>query len=188
MIYLVIGRRELGKTTLARYLGHAKHPRLIVDPRNQWPVTTDEGPADSVNPDHVLEDLESGQDVLIQPEDLDDAIRSLAWPARRFITESPDRELTVIFDEAGLYRDTLKTSWSYMMRGSPRMRTAIILTAHRPSDIATDIRALVQTLKPYEFVSWNDSKAEHEVHKNPAAWYQPAATPLKGEPVRRGLF
>lgn len=219
MIYVVIGRRELGKTTLARYLGHAFTPRIIVDPRFQWTPT--ETTMDDVIGEHVLEDLEDGQDVLIQPENMDTAIQALAWPARAYIIGTdPARKLTIVFDEAGLYRETLKysASWSYIMRGVPRDRTSIILTAHRPSDIPTDIRALadvwcifrttqehdldvidkrcgpevvsiVQTLKPYEFVSWNDAKAEMQVHRNPKAWYTPAAAPLTGEPIRRpGLF
>jgi hypothetical protein len=229
VIYVIIGRRELGKTTLARYLGHARTPRLTIDPRAQWPVPSnagdpgeadDDAPGvfDAVNPEHVLEDLEEGRDVLIQPDDLDGAIAALAWPARRYITERPSRQLTVTFDEAGLYTNPLKQHWSWMMRCSPRDRTTIILTAHRPADVATDIRALadiwcifrttqehdldaiedrcgaevralVQTLKPYEFVSWNDAKAEMQHHKNPQSWYTPAAAPLQGDPIRRsGLF
>ena len=196
MIYLIIGRRELGKTTLARYLGHARTPRLIVDPRAQWPAVD---PYFDVDPETVLSDLEASADVLIQPNDLETAVDALAWPARQYITHQTTRELTITFDEAGLYKETLKGSWSWMMRCSPRTRTTIILTTHRPVDIPTDIRsvadiwcifrttqvhdldaiaercgdrvrALVQTLKPYEFVSWNDAKAEEQIHRNPKAW------------------
>jgi hypothetical protein len=230
VIYVIIGRRELGKTTLARYLGHARSPRLTIDPRAQWPLppsvtTTDDdddaipGVMFDVNPALVLEDLESDRDVLVQPNDLEDAIASLAWPARQYITGSPSRQLTITFDEAGLYTNGLRSHWSWMMRCSPRDRTTILLTAHRPADVATDIRALadiwcifrttqvhdldaiedrcgpevralVQTLKPYEFVSWNDAKAEMQHHKNPQSWYTPAAAPLQGEPIapRRRLF
>jgi len=242
MIYVIIGRRELGKTTLARYLGHARTPRLTLDPRAQWPVprlatendaqvwewpvphlaTENDAQVwtNSVNPDHILEDLEEGHDVLIQPDDLEASIAASAWPARAYIMGGQSRQLTITFDEAGLYKEPLRASWSWMMRCSPRDRTTILLTAHRPQDVATDIRALadiwcifrttqvqdldaieercgekvrqlVQTLKPYEFVSWNDARAEMQVHKNPAAWYTPAIAPLQGEPVdphRRELF
>jgi hypothetical protein len=216
VIYVVIGRRELGKTTLARYLGHAREPRIILDPRAQWPAGEDV--QDRVDEDETIGLLEENRDVLVQPDDLPAAVRALAYPARYYIGRSPTQTLTVIFDEAGLYPLELKTSWGWMMRCSPRERTTIILTAHRPADISTDVRALadvwcifrtvqehdldaiedrcgaevraiVQTLKPYEFVSWNDAKAEYQVHKNPKAWYTPAAAPLEGEPGRRpGLF
>ncbi len=223
MIYVVIGRRELGKTTLARYLGHARTPRIILDPRAQWPASEDV--QDRVDDEHTLDLLFAGQDVLIQPDDLSAAVRALAYPARFYISDTSPRStpengktLTIIFDEAGLYRDELRAAWGWMIRCSPRERTTIVLTAHRPADISTDIRSLadvwcifrtvqehdldaiedrcgaevrgiVQTLKPYEFVSWNDAKAEYQVHKNPKAWYTPAATPLEGEPARRtGLF
>jgi hypothetical protein len=231
MIYVIIGRRELGKSTLARYLGHARTPRLTIDPRAQWPIASyagdpgeadDHAPAvvDAVDAEQVLEDLGAGQDVIVQPDDLDRSIQALAWPARAYIMGSAGRQLTITFDEAGLYKDALRQHWSWMMRCSPRDRTTILLTAHRPADIATDIRALadiwcifrttqehdldaiedrcgpevralVQTLKPYEFVSWNDALAKMDHHKNPRAWFTPAATPLQGEPIeprRRGLF
>lgn len=216
MIYLIVGRRELGKTTLARYLGHARTPRVILDPRAQWPTTTI-APYFEPDPETVLIDLENQTDVLVQPNDLPIAVDALAWPARRYITDGDGhtRQLTIIFDEAGLYRENLRGSWSWMMRCSPRTRTTIVLTAHRPADIVTDIRALadiwcifrttqvhdldaieercgeevralVQTLKPYEFVSWNDAKAEAQIHRNPKAWYTPAADPLEGQPTTRG--
>lgn len=217
MIYVIVGRRELGKTTLARYIGHAREPRIVMDPRAQWPAGEDGAP-DRVDEDDVLDRLFRNDDVLIQPDDLPSAVRALAYPARHYIGQGSARTLTIIFDEAGLYPQELKTSWGWMMRCSPRDRTTIILTAHRPADIPTDIRALadvwcifrttqehdldaiedrcgaevrgvVQTLKPYEFVSWNDAKGEYQVHKNPKAWYTPAAAPLEGEPGRRaGLF
>lgn len=220
MIYVVIGRRELGKTTLARYLGHARTPRIILDPRAQWQPNGETifESRDHVNYEDTITDLENGLDVLIQPDDLPSSVRSMAAPSREYISHGQERTLTIIFDEAGLYRDELRSSWGWMIRCSPRERTTIVLTAHRPADISTDIRsladvwcifrtvqehdleaiedrcgpevrAIVQTLKPYEFVSWNDAKAEYQVHKNPKAWYTPAAQPLEGEPGRRaGLF
>ena len=51
------------------------------------------------------------------------------------------------------------------------------------------MRGIVQTLKPFEFVSWNDAKATYEIHRNPKSWYTPAAVELTGEvPARSGLF
>jgi hypothetical protein len=227
VIYVIIGRRYLGKTTLARYFAEANPPRLIVDPRAQWPAPIidpeDEnavGVMDTVDQELVYDELSAGQDVLVQPTDLEFAVAQLAQPARDFITTRKDRKLTIVFDEASLYKEQLRTSWSWMMRCSPMDRTTIILTTHRPADVPTDIRALVdmwclfrttqehdlevieertnpevrdrvQTLKPYEFISWNDGRAEMRHHKDPASWFTPAAAPLEGdaiEPKRRGLF
>jgi hypothetical protein len=224
MIVIIIGRREQGKTTLAKYMAHARTPRLTVDPRALWPKLPREADDDRpgfytyVNPDYILEDLRDGDDVLIVPDDLEDSIPALAGPAREFISDNDSRQLTITFDEAKLYEKELRSYWSWIMRCSPRERTTIILTAHRPADIPTDIRALadmwcifrttqqhdldaieercgpevvalVQVLKPFEFVSWNDAKAEMQHHKNPAAWFTPAPVPLVGDPIKsRRLF
>lgn len=94
-----------------------------------------------------------------------------------------------------------------MMRCSPRDRVAIILTAHRPADISTNIRALadtwcifrttqahdliaiedrcgervallVQKLEPYQFVGWDDAKATATIYRNSRAWFTPFDAPV----------
>jgi hypothetical protein len=209
MIYLIIGRRELGKTTLARYVAHAKSPRLILDPRAQWPVTSTV--YRRIESEPMMEDLDAGRDVLVQPLDLQVSADACAPLANLYFQEDHDdtRELSIVLDEAALYD---LGAWDWMMRCSPRMRTAIILTAHRPKDISTSIRALtdiwcifrttqahdldaieercgalvtrhVQTLEPFEFVEWDDAKAQMTIHRNAAAWFTPDARRLEGEPV-----
>jgi hypothetical protein len=231
VIYVIIGRRYQGKTTLARYFAEANRPRLIVDPRAQWPTPAadpdDDNPVgimDRVDQELVYDELSAGRDVLVQPTDLEYSVAQLAQPSRDFITARQDRRLTIVLDESSLYKEQLRTSWSWMMRCSPVERTTIILTTHRPQDVPTDVRALVDTwcffrtaqehdleiieertsadvaqrvqvLKQYEFISWKESneqgQSEMRHHKDPAAWFTPAAAPLEGEPLepkRRGLF
>ena len=117
--------------------------------------------------------------------------------------------------------DDLK-AWSYVFRGSPRMRTTIVLTTHRPQDLPTHLRAvadvwclfrttqehdlkviearcgadvarLVQDLKPYHFVSWNDAKGVLREHHTPETWFTPGPMPFEdtGKPFSSkatGLF
>lgn len=208
MIYLVIGRRELGKTTLARYMAHAKSPRLVMDPRAQW-ITAKR--YRRVEPERMLEDLDRREDIVVQPIELQPSVDAFASIANVYFQEDEhdERELSVVLDEAGLYG---LSSWDWMMRCSPRVRTSIILTAHRPSDISTSIRALadvwcifrttqrhdldaigercgelverhVQELKPFEFVEWDDAKAQMTIHRNAAAWFTPDARQLAGEVI-----
>lgn len=212
MIIMVIGRRELGKTTLARYLAQKRKPRLIIDPRAQWPL--DEAQVyRRFDFDAMHENLCNGIDVIVQPVELQQTVNECAklanfWFQERDVTDGY-HELSVVFDEAGLYE---LRAWDWMMRCSPRAFTSIILTAHRPSDISTSIRALadtwvifrttqrhdldaiaercgelverqVQELKPYEFVAWDDAKAEMTIHRNPGAWKNPDTSELVGEVV-----
>jgi hypothetical protein len=212
MIIVVIGRRELGKTTLATYLAHKRTPRLIIDPRAQWD-SEQQVVYRAFDFDAMLDDLQSGRDVVVQPIDLQITIDQTAklanfWFQERTVADGA-RKLSVVFDEAGLYE---LRSWDWMMRCSPRAYTSIVLTAHRPSDISTSIRALadtwcifrttqrhdldaiaercgelverqVQDLRPYEFVAWDDAKAEMTVHRNPAAWRTPDTSELVGEVI-----
>jgi hypothetical protein len=211
VIYPIIGRRELGKTTLARYMAAARAPRLIVDPRNQWPV----GDAviwRSVNGEAISDMLARGGDVLVQPNDLQGSVDELAIVVRgHFENAEPGerRELSVVLDECGLYD---LNAWSWVMRCSPREQCSIILTAHRPRDIHTNIRALadtwcifrttqrhdldaieercgplvaqrVETLDRFHFIAWDDAKAEMTLHDNPALWREPNPRPLAGRVI-----
>jgi hypothetical protein len=206
VIYLIIGRRELGKTTLARYLAHKQSPRVILDPRAQWQVTD---PYPAIDRLAMLDDLQAGADVVIQPEELQPAVDDAADVVKTYLTKSRSTRLSVVCDEAGLYH---LRAWSWLIRCSPRDRINILITAHRPADISTDIRSLadtwcifrttqphdlnaieercgpdvvaaVQKLDRYQFVTWDDAKAEIRIIKNSDAWKMPADGPIESEPI-----
>lgn len=206
MIYLITGRRELGKTTLAMYLAHAKRPRCYVDPRQQFDQL-DLEPVDQLDAFPVLDDLDNGQDVWIVPDDMDRDVADLAGLVQPIIRNR--EQLTILFDEAGLYPDGLK-AWDRHFRTCSRQDTTIILTAHRPQDVSTRIRAIVDTwcifrttqahdleairdrcgqrvrdlvegLDPYQFVAWDDAKGEWRIHRDGRIWKTPKPDVLSGE-------
>lgn len=218
-IFINVGRRRLGKSTLARYMAHAKSPRIFIDPRAQWKglrVYRRE------EVESMLEDLEAGRDIIVQPAEKQNTIDALASVAALWFSEevlpeptpeNPEpegtRELSVVLDEAGTY--DLK-SWDWFMRTCDVRRTSIILTAHRPKDLDTTVRAIadtwcifrttqkhdldaikdrtseavvreVQLLEPFEFVEWDDAQARMTVHKNPSAWREPRNVRLEGKVI-----
>lgn len=202
MIDLFLGRRGLGKTTLACHVAKSFAPRLTIDPRFQFAVDAVHSMTD-VDPESVLFSLEQGEDVVVQPRDRQAAVDALAWCAERYIlSEIHSRRLAVIFDEAKLYD---VKSWEFLMVASPIDRASFLFTAHRPKDISPDLRSLanrwfifrtvqehdlevilercgprvcdrVQKLQPYEYVVWNDDKSEALVNTSPATWYTPLDT------------
>jgi hypothetical protein len=116
-------------------------------------------------------------------------------------TNDKTRTLAVVIDESSLITDL--SDWSYVFRGSPRERTTIILTTHRPQDVPTFVRALadywcifritqehdldvvrkrcgdrvaelVTGLAPFEFVSWDDARGEYLIHRDGNQWKHPA--------------
>lgn len=211
-IYICVGRRRLGKSTLARYMAHNKSPRLFIDPRAQWKGARIYRREDA---ESMLEDFEAGRDVIVQPAEKQATIDALASVAALWFSEEPlaegqevgTRELSIVLDEAGTY--DLK-AWDWFMRTCDVQRTSIILTAHRPKDLDTTVRAIadtwcifrttqrhdldaiedrtselviknVQTLEPFEFVEWDDAQARMTVHKNPGAWKDPKPIRLEGK-------
>jgi hypothetical protein len=206
VIVIIIGRRELGKTTLARYMAYKQSPRVILDPRAQF-QTAD--PYFAVDSPAMLADLAAGADVVIQPEELQPTVDDTADLVKGYLMRTKAGRLSVICDEAGLYH---LRAWSWLIRCSPRDRINILITAHRPADISTDIRSLadtwcifrttqphdlnaieercgpdvvaaVQKLDRYQFVTWDDAKAEIRIIRNSAAWKMPADVPIEGEPI-----
>lgn len=213
-IYLNIGRRQLGKSTLARYMAHAKHPRIFIDPRAQW---TGNGKVyRREDAESMLEDLEANRDIVIQPVEKQETVDAMATVVALYFSEDPEgnqRQLSIVLDEAGTY--SLK-AWDWLLRTCDPKRCDIILTAHRPKDIDTTVRAIadywcifrttqkhdleaiedrtsehvvraVQTLEPFEFVQWDDAKAEMQVNKNSNAWREPRPDRLEGtviQPIR----
>lgn len=209
-IYILVGRRQLGKSTLARYMAHAKTPRVFIDPRAQWKTLKTYRREQA---EEMLEDLERGTDICVQPAEKQPTIDAMASVASLWMSEEivpdgaePKRQLSVVLDEAGTYS---LDAWDWFMRTCDPKRTTIVLTAHRPQDIETTVRAIadywcifrttqthdlkaiedrtsenvvreVQTLNPFEFVQWDDALGQMQVNKNPGAWREPRADKLEG--------
>lgn len=190
MIYVITGRRELGKTTLARYLAHKRTPQFVIDPRAQWPmIEGDQAPIVTDVADwRILAHLEAGFSVVLQPRNLDDAIATAAEIAEAYVSRDRGRELSLVLDESKLYEKYL-ASFGWVMRCCDRQRVNVILTAHRPQDVSTDVRAILDTwcifrttqahdlqaiaertsdrtallasqLEPRHFVAWDDAAVE----------------------------
>jgi hypothetical protein len=218
MITLCLGRRELGKTTLADYFTKARRPRLILDPRAQFdPDASDVLCRDvTKDGDAILDGLGTGRTVIVQPvRPLQAHVDALGVIVESYLLDDKTRELSILFDEARLYK---LEEWDWVLRCAPRKLTTFVFTAHRPKDINTDIRALADmlclfqmtqqhdlvvieercgpevaakltSLQSRQFVSWDDVKAISRVHLNPATWGPGSREELAGVPLeRRGLL
>lgn len=210
MITVNLGRRELGKSTLARYLACAKTQRVLIDPRMQWSDVDDARICATVTEVDVGLDGKI-TDLIYQPDtdDLDAAVADLAGmlKSRMGLKES----LAVVLDEAGLYD---VKSFDMVFRCHSRRDWSLILTAHRPADIPTRVRAIadrwalfrcvqqhdldvietrcgahvarrVESLDPYQFILWDDALATAVEYLDGRQWKMPRdQTPLLGAPVK----
>ncbi len=216
MIYVITGRRELGKTTLARYLAHKRSPQFVIDPRAQWPISPgDDGPIVTDAADwRILAWLEAGTSVVLQPRNLDDAIAMAAEICEAYVNGARKAPLSLVLDESKLYD---LSGFGWVLRCCDRESVNVILTAHRPQDISTDVRAIMDvwcifrttqahdlaaiaertsdrtaeiaaTLEPRHFVAWDDAAIQDNlsVHKRPELWREPSNELLVSEPVPAG--
>lgn len=202
MIVLCLGRRELGKSTLGCFIARRKPIVVILDPRFMF-ATAD--PIGDLPGDNQLlwDSMQAPGESIVQPENsLDKTTEELALLIREWCQQAPaSQHLAVLLDECALLE--LNTdAWNWVFRCSPRERITIILTAHRPKDISTTVRALadmwcvfkttqehdldvieercgrefadrVRDLKPREFLAWDDAKSSIVVYRDPTIWYVP---------------
>jgi hypothetical protein len=201
MIYLVFGRREQGKTTLAYWMARRAGPRLIFDPRGL--IRLRSTVTHRIDLREAADELRAGEraEVVYTPyeDDLATAFTRFCGLARRWVFDDPRRPLAVLVDEvAFVSTDDLAFQW--LLRCSSRSIVHVFVTGHRPVDVRPNVRAIadhwllfamrqehdlqvldercsveavreVRTLQPRQFVQWDDTQARHKVFKNPQEWY-----------------
>jgi hypothetical protein len=201
MIYLVIGRREQGKTTLAYWMAERQPQQLVFDPRNMIMKGTrchDESSFQGAC-DRLLD--QQLKTVVFSPRgNLQAGFEVYAAEVQRFIEQEPDRPIAFLVDEAN--KDFINTdvdSFQWAIRCCSREVHHIMMTAHRPVDFHTKIRALadhwclfairqeddlnkvrercspevvqlVQRLEQRQFIHWNDAKGTYEAKLDPTTW------------------
>lgn len=146
MIYLCIGRRELGKTTLAYFMLKAIDNRYVLDARR---MIKQRG-------SHIetVEDIGSASDVafavangeieemIYQPIEAPSfAFTEYVRVLRDIVIEYPHAEIGILIDEASFY-DLDDDSFQWIAKCAPRNKVHIFITAHQPKDIPTSIRAI----------------------------------------------
>lgn len=148
MIYLVIGRRERGKTSLAVWMARRKARRAILDPRGMiHSPSADRIHFGSQAPDAIAGMLETvdafPDEVIYSPaeDDLDYAFASFSGACKNAALEFPTHEWAIVVDEASFF-DLNTPSFQWLAKCTKRDNVHIFITAHRPQDIPTSIRSI----------------------------------------------
>lgn len=203
MIHLVIGRRENGKTTLAWFMALGCPRLLVFDPRGLIGRDVDRVQS--------AEEFEIAMPVMVKGEraivvytprgDVEEGFELFAKVAAKWVRDYRDSPIAIVVDEAGfLTRMDRCVDFMWVCRCSKRDTAQIILTAHRPRDIATSVRAIAdrwlvfscrqehdikvfdermttQAVKTIEklpvrhFVAWDDAKGEAMLYSRTDRWF-----------------
>jgi hypothetical protein len=209
MIYLALGRRQLGKTTLAYSMALKCPARVILDPRAL--IHSSGVRVHSTQTlDFAIDQLADGTiaEILVTPDEnvqalFDHTAQHVKRWAQDFQHQSrTSRRLMLLVDEARFFDLRASSAFEYVLRAAPPDLVNVMITAHRPADIPTDIRAIsdhwllfrctqehdlkvigdrcgehvrekVSRLLPHQFIDWDDATATSHVYTNPLRWYVP---------------
>jgi hypothetical protein len=151
MIWLIIGRRTRGKTTLGYYMARKAAQRLIFDPRGMIGIT---GPRTlRVERLHDLRDrampalMDRELDEVVyapQEDDLTRPFYGFAEMLKWWITEVPRRPLAVLIDELSFIDQTKRDPavLRRVLRSCDPAIFDVFITCHRPADIPTNTRGI----------------------------------------------
>lgn len=199
MIALCIGRKEQGKTTLGYHLAKSFPTRVIFDPREHF--FTSPNAIESASALYGL--LDDASEIIVKPPDhYPEHFELVCDSLRSWVRDNREEPFALLVDESYDVKtpDYMPPALDWLMRKTKRNQTRIIFTAHRPVDIATDVRALsdnwfifqttqehdlriiaercgsdvadiASKLSAREFVNWDDSIGKWTKFSDPAAWY-----------------
>jgi hypothetical protein len=199
MITLCIGRRTRGKSTLAYAIALQSDTRVIFDPRRQFHTTDDI----ISTPETLYDLLETRSEIIVQPQEfLSENFEKMCYEVYDWIDDNREKTFALLVDEIR-FLDTPGKSYpnfEKVLRFSDPETANVILTCHRPVDIAVDIRAIadywcifqttqehdlsivsqrcgdacavaVRNVRGKEFVLWNDGEGTFVVKSESVAWF-----------------
>jgi hypothetical protein len=199
MLDLFIGKRELGKTTLAVKVSKSWSTRVNFDPRHMIETTRVVLHDDlSVFP----ELLDECPEITIQPVgDINAVFADTCSRLVRWLGENPGELLFFLVDEIRFLDSPQDDdNFRYLVRAFPREQVSIGITCHGVTDVSTDLRRIadywilfrltleadlerirercgeqvemeVKKLKPFEYIVWNDAISSWKKHDQPAKWF-----------------
>ena len=147
MLDLIIGRRELGKTTLAVSLCRSFDTRVIFDPRHMINITPDVLTTGNVQ-DTLYAALDDRQEIIVQPGfDVEGTFAAMCAEIYAWLRDNPGESFCLLVDEARFVRTPEENPhFDYIVRCTPRSDVTVILTCHGIVDISPDLRRVADYL------------------------------------------
>lgn len=190
MIFLVIGRREQGKTTLAYHMAAKSPQRVIFDPRGD--IFRGERVTNSGDLAEAMAEMWANPaitDICYTPAgDSKAGFVLFSREIQQWVVRDKFRPLAVLVDELA-FAELNNDHFRWVARCCSRNHLDVFITCHRPTDVDVDTRSIadhwllfpcrqehdldvirkrcnadvceeVQALKPRQFVHWDDTKPD----------------------------
>jgi hypothetical protein len=201
MLDLAIGRRELGKTTLAIHLARHSDTRVFFDPRHMINTTSDILTDSNVR-EALYTMLDTRSEIVVRPQfDVEGTFFAMCEEIYNWLIENPGQTFCLLVDESRFVKNPEENIYfDYIVRCTPSKFVTVIFTAHSIPDIGIHLRRIadyiilfqmtedadlefvrercgrdvekeVQTLRPYEFIVWNDSTRKWKKVTKSQSWY-----------------
>ena len=201
MLDLLIGRRELGKTTLAVKISRDYTTRVIFDPRHIIETSSDLL-SDTEIADNLYDMLNVRSEIIIRPKfDIERAFETTCEILYSWLADNPGEPLCFLVDEARFVKEPEKNKhFDFLVRCLPSSQVAILLTCHGIVDVSPDLRRIadfliffrltmeadiirvrercgdvvadeVQKLNPYEYIVWNDQRGTWRKETERRKWF-----------------
>lgn len=203
MLDLFIGRRELGKTTLAVSIARHFPTRVLFDPRHMLNTGGIVLIDDQVSQLEFI--LDDHAEIIVRPDlmEVDQVFEEMCRQIYLWLREHPEEKLCLLVDEARFVKEPEKIRWfDYIVRCTKRDMVTVEMTCHGVVDISPNLRRIadlwvlfqltqgadidtvrercgdavadqVSLLKPYEYIVWDDSLHRWKRHTDPTLWYVP---------------
>lgn len=165
MIYLIVGRRKRGKTTLALYMTRKESiRRLIFDSRNMIPACPGQRRVRTVTDltEQAMPMLADGeiQEVIYSPADheLRRPFAVFAQEINRWTDEHPTQPLNVLIDELGFIEEGHRdpAALRRALRNCEPEIVNVFITCHRPMDVPVNTRSIADYWALFHCVQEHD--------------------------------
>jgi hypothetical protein len=200
MLDLVIGRRELGKTTFAVNLSRHYSTRVIFDPRHM--ISTSRCIFTEEDMSELYVALDTEPEIIIRPKfDKQLAFEEMCLQIYGWLQDNPGEPFCLLIDECRFLPEPEKNQhFDFIVRCLPSAQVMVILTCHGVIDVSTDLRRIadhwilfhltmesdlgrvrercgdtvadeVQKLEPFQYIVWNDQKGEWRKVTEKQKWF-----------------
>jgi hypothetical protein len=200
MLDLVIGRRELGKTTFAVNLSRHYSTRVLWDPRHM--IQTSRVIITESNLVDLYAALDTEPEIIVRPHfDKEKAFEEMCLIIYQWLQANPGEQFCLLIDESRFLPEPEKDQhFDFIVRCLPSSQVMVILTCHGVVDVSPDLRRIsdhwilfhltmesdldrvrercgdivakeVSELKPFEYVVWNDQRGEWRKETKKETWY-----------------